>query len=248
MTLQTNPQMMQQGKNQLLFDATLIASPDSKLFQPDWLQHKANLQATSSGRGQSWFIDFQNQHWVLRHYLRGGMMAIFNRDVYFSWQASQTRAWKEWQLLHHMRTLHLPVPRPVAARAYWPAGQLSGLYRADILLEAIPNSNTLDNVLQQQVLPSEIWNDIGSCIKQFHTHDIYHADLNANNILIDAQQKVYLIDFDRCHISHNTTLKAHNLPRLQRSLLKLQAKHPDYNFTEQNWQTLMAGYADNTSA
>ena len=243
-----NPQTQQQNNNHLLYDAALLATPDINLFQPNWLQQHAHLQATSSGRGQSWFIEYENQHWVLRHYLRGGLIAKFNRHLYFSWHAEQTRAWKEWRLLLQMRALNLPVPRPVAARAYWPAGQLSGFYCADLLLETIPHCQTLSSLLQQQTLTDAIWCEIGRCIKKFHRHDIYHADLNANNILIDDKQKIYLIDFDRCRFTQNKKLLDTNLPRLQRSLLKLQKLHPVFNYTYAHWLTLSSAYADNTSS
>lgn len=253
MTSRTSPQIIHSANSYILFDAERVTKPDNNLFNTDWLKQHASIQTTTSGRGESWFIDYtdadqQPRHWVLRHYLRGGMVAKFNRDFYFAWQAEQTRAWKEWRLLHHMRTLRLPVPQPVAARAHWPAGQFTGLYRTDILLEKIPQCSTLSSLLQQQTLANELWHSIGHCLKAFHIHDIYHADLNANNILIDAQQKIYLIDFDRCRISRNAQLIAGNLPRLQRSLVKLQGLHPVFHFTEQNWLALLSGYADNSSA
>ena len=252
MTASTTPEIIRCDNSLILFDATLLTKPDDQLFNLDWLNQHHALQPTESGRGESWFIDFknpgqENQQWVLRHYLRGGMVAKFNHDLYLAWQPEQSRAWKEWLLLHHMRTLNLPVPRPVAARAHWPAGRMLGLHRADILLERIPQCRNLSSLLQQQPLPETVWRAIGQCVESFHSHDIYHADLNANNILIDAHEKIYLIDFDRCRISSNTQLKAGNLLRLKRSLLKLQGLHPIYNFTEQNWQFLLAGYNDSKS-
>lgn len=253
MPASTLPKIIRCGNSHILFDATLIAKPDDHLFNIDWLNRHHALQSTESGRGESWFIDFknpgqQNQQWVLRHYLRGGMVAKFNRDLYLAWQAEQSRAWKEWRLLHYMHSLKLPVPRPVAARAHWPAGRMVGLHRADILLERIPQCSNLSSLLQQRALPETIWRAIGQCVQTFHRHDIYHADLNANNILIDSQEKIYLIDFDRCRITSNMQLKAGNLPRLKRSLQKLQGLHPVYHFTEQNWQILLAGYSANSAA
>lgn len=253
MTAKTNPQRTRCGGSHILYDAELLAKPDSNLFNANWLQQHATITPTASGRGESWFIALkneagQNRQWVLRHYRRGGMVAKFNQDLYAGWCADQTRSWKEWRLLQHLHTLGLPVPRPVAASAYWPAGQITGLYRADILLEKIPQCSTLGKLLQQQPLAADLWRNIGQCLKTFHTHNIYHADLNANNILIDSQHKIYLIDFDRCHITGNKKLIASNLPRLQRSLYKLQGLYPVFNFTEQNWEILLAGYADSTSA
>lgn len=250
MTTKPGPLVIRQGCNGILFDQTLLNTPDDNLFNTAWLAQNASIEPTASGRGESWYVNFQNknQQWVLRHYLRGGLVAKLNRDVYTGWRIEQTRSWKEWRLLHQMHSLQLPVPRPVAARAQWLGSRFSGLYRADILLEKIPQCSTLSTLLQNQALPPTTWRDIGKCIKEFHAHGVYHADLNANNILINAQQKIYLIDFDRCAMTSNAALLATNLPRLQRSLKKLQHMHPVFNFTEQNWQTLVAGYTSNSSA
>lgn len=253
MTLKTNPEIIRSGSSFILHDAALLAEPDDCVFSTGWLQQHAIIESTTSGRGESWFVSYgnesgQNLQWVLRHYRRGGMVAKFNRDLYAGWCAEQTRSWKEWRLLHYMHTLGLPVPRPVAARAHWPFGKITGLYRADILLEKIPQSSTLGKLLQQQSLPPDLWRNIGKCLKLFHAHHIYHADLNASNILIDLHQRIYLIDFDRCRITGSNQLKAGNLQRLQRSLHKLQNLNSEFNFTEQDWQMLLHGYADSTSA
>lgn len=253
MTSETHPEIVRCNSHHILFDAALMTKPDVQLFNTQWLQQHASIAATSSGRGESWFVSLkneagQNMEWVLRHYRRGGMVARFNRDLYAGWCAEQTRSWKEWRLLHHLHTLGLPVPRPVAAHACWPLGQISGLYRTDILLEKIPQCSTLGALLQQQPMAADLWRNIGKCLKTFHTHHVYHADLNANNILIDAQQKIYLIDFDRCRVTNNKNLIASNLPRLQRSLFKLQNLHSTFHFSGQDWNMLLAGYADSTSA
>lgn len=253
MAVKSHPATLVCGNSHILFDANLLTKPDDHLFSNDWLNQHGILKSTGSGRGESWFIDIeypaqQSRQWVLRHYLRGGLVAKLNRDMYLGWQAEHSRAWKEWRLLHHMHTLDLPVPRPLAARARWPAGRLSGLYQADLLLERIPHCSNLSSLLEQQALSETLWRNIGHCLKTFHQHDISHADLNANNILIDTQQKIYLIDFDRCRITRDAQLKAGNLPRLHRSLLKLQGLHATYHFTEQDWQHLLAGYNDSTSS
>jgi 3-deoxy-D-manno-octulosonic acid kinase len=252
MASRTNPQTIRFGNSHILFDANQLANPDDHFFNIHWLKLHSTLQSTGSGRGESWFIELDSpeqpvRQWVLRHYLRGGMVARLNRDLYLAWQAEHSRAWKEWRLLHYMYTLDLPVPRPIAARAVWPAGRVCGLHRTDILLERIPQCSNLSSLLQQQALSETLWHHIGQCLKTFHLHDIYHADLNANNILIDAQQKIYLIDFDKCRITGDAQLKAGNLLRLHRSLLKLQGLHSPYYFTEQDWQFLLAGYNDSKS-
>ena len=90
----------------------------------------------------------------------------------------------------------------------------------------------------------DVWQTIGACIRRFHDASVYHADLNARNILIDSQSKlVYLIDFDKGCIRHlGESWKASNLARLQRSLLKFKSLNQVFYFDQQNWDALLDGY------
>ena len=125
-------------------------------------------------------------------------------------------------------------------------GRFSPLYQARILLQRIPDSETLDQRLSMSALTEEQWQSIGACIARFHQHNIFHADLNASNILLDSQQKIYLIDFDkgeqRVHSKPDATWKKENLQRLKRSLLKQQGIHGKYYFDQQSWAELLQGY------
>jgi len=247
MTSSSHPTIIQSGHCHVLYDAALLAQPEDELFSPAWLQVHARIQRIGSGgRGEAWFVEHQQQHWILRHYLRGGMVARFNHDLYPGWHPESTRAWREWRLLHHMYDLGLPVPRPVAARACWPGSRFIGLYRADILLERIANTHTLAHHLCSGALDASVWRCIGQCLQQFHRHDIYHADLNANNILLDEKNKSYLIDFDRGRVCADAKIKRQNLSRLQRSLRKLQGLHTGFHFSDADWSALLQGYEDKT--
>src|SRR5690606_26981170 len=87
-----------------------------------------------------------------------------------------------------MHEAGLPVPRPLAA-AYWRKGLA---YRAAILIERIDG-----------VTPLAVhWSSIGpaavaEAIFAMHEAGVWHADLNAYNILLDAQGQAWLIDFDK---------------------------------------------------
>jgi 3-deoxy-D-manno-octulosonic acid kinase len=68
---------------------------------------------------------------------------------------------------------------------------------------------------------------------------VWHADLNAYNVLFDDQAKVWLIDFDRGRLMAflTPTQRASNLSRLLRSLKKLSlTQHHPY------WGALLEGY------
>ena len=71
---------------------------------------------------------------------------------------------------------------------------------------------------------------------------VHHADLNANNIVFDAQETVYVLDFDRGRIRDvaggwiNAVLQ-----RLLRSLNKLHLKR-GLHFTMQDWHALVKAH------
>ncbi len=231
----------------LLYDPQLLDMPQADLLAHNILQQSSSTQRIAEGgRGQAWFIEFNGLSGVYRKYLRGGLIARLVRQTYFSLNIENTRSIKEWRLLQWMFEQKLPVPKPVAASVCrWPLS-FSPLYRAQILVQRIPDVKTLDQLLTERELNQTEWQNIGECIRQFHMAGVYHADLNANNILLDAQSKVYLIDFDkgehRAGQAKNATWMKENLQRLKRSLLKQQGIHSMYYFSHNNWSWLVDTY------
>lgn len=245
-----------------LLEASLLNSTDAGLLNHDIFQLADTYELISTGgRGQAWFLEIAGLSAVLRAYQRGGLVSKLNRQTYIGGSPEKSRAFREWRLLQWMFAEGLPVPRPIAASyCRWPVS-FSPLYRAHILVQKIPNTQTLDQILSQQDLDSTIWQSIGHTIYRFHKAAVYHADLNANNILLDNKQAVFLIDFDKSKIvdtsgsnvsrqkdsqaitDHITSKwKQENLARLERSLIKQQGLHANYHFSEQNWQDLIVGY------
>ena len=134
--------------------------------------------------------------------------------------------------------MNLPAPAPVAIRI-----TRHGLfYEADIMTNRIPDTCTLAELLSKNPLDTENWKAIGRCIRDFHDGKVYHADLNANNILLDVNNAVYLIDFDKGIIRNKGPWQQKNIKRLKRSLLKLSSNITPFYFSDKNWQTLVAAY------
>ena len=88
----------------------------------------------------------------------------------------------------------LPIPKPIAGRVQ----KLGFFNRADILLEKVQNASDLVALLNERPLSEAEWKIVGAMIAKFHQTGIYHADLNAHNILLDGEAKAWLIDFDQC--------------------------------------------------
>ena len=79
---------------------------------------------------------------------------------------------------------------------------------------------------------------------RFHRAGVWHADLNAHNILV-AESQLYLIDFDRGERRPpDETWRIANLQRLRRSLVKLGAMaESEAVFERTLWQPLEQAYA-----
>jgi 3-deoxy-D-manno-octulosonic acid kinase len=223
------------GKRHILYDASLLEHPDTGLFEVD------DASDTAIGRAHAVFYEYRGLQLVLKHYQRGGLVASALGDRYLGIRPEKSRAFREWRLLHAMRQLQLPSPAPVAASV-----TRHGLFlRADLVTLRIDDSRTLADVLLSRPLDASQWRAVGRCVRRFHDHNIWHADLNARNILLDTGGNVYLIDFDRGRFRRiGETWKAANLARLQRSLLKFQARHQGFNYSAADWQALLEGYRE----
>lgn len=222
----------------IIYDAQLTGQISTQWFDPEYWQSRAEVRRAGNGRGEAWFIHGEHDDYVLRHYRRGGLMARVTTDRYVWTGLHKTRAWREFQLLVTLQELGLPAPVPMAARVC----RHGGFYTADLMTRRIPDSQSLSTILGQQVLEHGQWQDIGRCIRRFHNHDICHADLNAHNILLDGERRVYLIDFDKSDVDQDSSWQPRTLQRLQRSLLKLRENAPEFHYDEADWRALMDGY------
>jgi 3-deoxy-D-manno-octulosonic acid kinase len=223
----------------MLYDTLRTSNFSAHFFEPEyWLQHDA-IEGTARGRGTTWFIRTGDSGFVLRHYRRGGLIAKFSKDAYLWRGESETRAFAEWYLTYHLHRAGLPVPAPIAAR-YVRQGLF---YRADLITQRIDDSVSLAARLMEGPLPLTQWIAIGRCIRRFHDAGVHHADLNAHNILLTPEQ-VYLIDFDRGTLRKRGWWADTTLVRLYRSLEKITLLAAPDSFTDQDWQSLLAGYRE----
>ena len=229
-----------QLKNQyIIFDSSTCDDVNAENFEITSYLATRDVVGEALGRGKTYFVNYNKLPCVLRHYHRGGMIASFNKDKYWWSGIYNTRSWREWYLLVKLRDWDLPVPKAVAALA-----TRRGLfYTADILMERIEKSESLSQRLMEQKLDDAQWRKIGSTLRRFHQRGVYHADLNAHNILLCGYDEVYLIDFDKGRLRETQrSWQLENLNRLKRSLKKIARADKAVNFNETNWEALMSGY------
>ncbi len=223
----------------MLYDTSRAGNAGASWFDAQWWSRRGEVRASTEGRGGALFIEADGRRLVLRHYRRGGWIARLSKDRYLWREPELTRSFIEWHLLYMMYRAGLPVPKPIAA-CYRRTGRYS--YSADLLTELIPDVSSLATRLQAAPLPLDAWIAIGRCLRRFHHDGVCHADLNAHNVLLNEQQQVFLVDFDRGRLRSPGMWCDSNLVRLRRSIEKITDRLPAEHFTEADWASLLNGY------
>ncbi|EEY50258.1 3-deoxy-D-manno-octulosonic acid kinase [Vibrio cholerae HE48] len=227
-----------ENKNSVVWlDSSLLSQDCQEIFSAEYWRSQGCITGSGTGRGTTWFIRFDALELALRHYRRGGLFGKWVADSYWFSCWRETRSYQEFMLLNHLRNAGVNVPRPIAARA-----KKNGLfYHADLLSEKIPNACDLAELLQEKTINGELYHKIGSEIRKMHDNQVNHIDLNIHNILIDDQETVWIIDFDKCYIKFGRNWQAKNLARLKRSFRK-EVKRLNIQWKETDWQQIMNGY------
>lgn len=226
-------------KSQIIYDSEIVGPDCEQFFDREWLARHCDRCAPK--RGQAVLFSNGDGEFVYKRYHRGGLPGRVVKRSYWYHDLDETRMWREFHLLDRMRSLDLPVPRPVAARCE----KLSPLtYGGELVTEKVPDSQSLTEMLSRAPLPAEAWSKVGRAIAGFHRQRVYHADLNASNILLTRAGEVFLVDFDKSEIREKLTARAAlaNLQRLHRSLCKLRRRLPVFHFAEDDWRALRSGY------
>ncbi len=234
-----NSQLLKIKQNIILYDDTLISEVDENLFDLEFWANDEKTRLINKGRGKVLLINCQGLPSVLKHYYRGGLVSNFLSEKYL-WQGeSNARSIKEFRILQKMLQAGLPVPRPIAARV----NRQGIFYTADLITSRIDHSSSMGDRLKENSLSSDLWKNIGSCIASFHMKGFYHHDLNVENILIDSDQKVFLLDFDKAvQMDPINSMAQKNINRLQRSINK-SYPNSSKQFPKAEWEILLAEHS-----
>lgn len=227
----------------ICFNTELLIEPAKQVFEIDYWRQNNLIIGSAQGRGTTWFVQLNKLAGALRHYRRGGLFGKLIEDNYFFSGWEKTRSIAEFYLLIELRKAQVNVPRPIAARAI-----KKGLtYRADLLSEKIANANDLASLLETAPLSKKIYQKIGEQVHKMHHCQVNHSDLNIHNVLIDNNDNVWIIDFDKCKKQSGEHWKEANLKRLKRSFNK-ELKKRAINWSETDWLALIEGYKNQRGA
>ena len=192
-------------------------------------------KALRDGRGQAYQVHGSFGYAVLRHYRRGGLTGGIWQDRYVYTGVENTRCFREMRLLAWLAARAMPVPTPLACRFV----RTGLVYRADLLTAWLNGAMPLSADVQG--LRASDFSAVGAMLGKFHRLGLWHADLNAHNILLTDQGPA-LIDFDRCRLrSVAREWQAENLARLHRSLTKLGFAARE-DFQSSLWPALLKAY------
>jgi len=224
----------------ILYDRAIISQISASHFVPQGWAHAEQLtgEMGSGGRGNTMLVGNVPRQFVLRRYRRGGLIGKIVRYHYFWTGENETRSFAEWRLLAKMAEFDLRVPRPAAAR-YQRRGTF---YTADLITVTIPKVRPLSTVIAEAARNADFWASIGAAIHEFHEAGVYHADMNAYNIQIDDNDKLWMLDFDKGCLKEPGPWQQETLNRLHRSLKKICTINPMLHFSTSNWEALLAGY------
>ncbi|MGQ4275441.1 lipid IV(A) 3-deoxy-D-manno-octulosonic acid transferase [Pseudidiomarina sp. E22-M8] len=231
---------------EIWYDSERFEDFSDDYFAADYWHQQGKIKGSATGRSTAWFVADGEQGMLLRHYYRGGLVGKVNKDRFAREAIASSRAMAEFELLLKLREQQLPVPKPLAAR--YEKAPIWG-YRADILVETIPQTEDLFKLVGQRPVTGQEWQQVGAVIRQFHDAGVYHSDLNCHNIMLGADGRVWLVDFDKCGFRDAGEWQQVNMARLLRSFLKeagkaKEAKRDFHWQEERDWPLLLAGYEE----
>lgn len=153
---------------------------------------------------------------VIKYYRRGGAIRYLIKQRYL--KCGKTRCQIEYELLQKVRSLGINAPEPIAF-AY--RGRL--LYQCWLVTREIKHHQTLaqisrSNEERTHIVMKEVIKQVSMLIK----NKILHADLHPGNVIVDNQNQVYLLDFDKGGIfsGKKNTLRNQYLSRWSRAVQK----------------------------
>ena len=226
----------------ILYDQSIVSTISEERFTPGGWLHAEPVKGAlgSGGRGNTMFVGNVPRQFVLRHFVRGGLVGKLIHDTYFWSGENNTRPFVEWRMLAKMAEAGLRVPRPAAAR-YVRKGPF---YSADLITVRIPNVQPLSVCIGERAYDAEFWRSVGGAIRAFHSGGVYHADMNAHNLQVDADGEIWMLDLDRGRLLEPGPWQQKTLARLHRSLEKIKSLEPGVNYSKECWEQFLEGYFD----
>lgn len=153
---------------------------------------------------------------VVKRYARGGLIRYVNRYTYLNLSVFRCQA--EFEILLFLRRSGVSVPEPVAF-----ASRGSLFYHAWLVTRAIDNTMTLAELAKASPDRAKAaMEKVGQQVALLVDHRVHHIDLHPGNVLVDRDNRVHLIDFDKARITQENkdSLRQRYIMRWQRAMDK----------------------------
>ncbi len=149
---------------------------------------------------------------IIKYYRRGGMVKHLVKSLYF--RLGKPRPQQEYEMIAHARALGISSPEPLL----W-AIRGTLFYEAFLVTRLVENHRSFFDVAHQN--PAHCQRIVGRVAAQIDLlirNRIYHRDLHPGNVLIDENERVFIIDFDRATFTcqHPDKLRIAYLKRWKR--------------------------------
>jgi len=160
---------------------------------------------------------------VVKHYVRGGLLRRIVQTQHVR-TSKVSRSELEFEMLNLVRKFGVRAPEPIGFAT------TSGiLYRAWLVMQEVPAAQSLARIsVTNEDLVREVTAELIRQMQILIRHNIFHLDLHPGNVLVDNEQNVWLIDFDKAaHSSLSSRdLRELYLRRWRRAIIKHAL--PDY--------------------
>ena len=167
-------------------------------------------------------------------------MMSFLGDKYLYSNLENTRSYREFQILGYLHKHKFNTCKPVIGWATYNGAT----YTANLVTEAI-KARTVKDLLDSsgiKYVRNDIFRLIGAEVAKMHNLNVFHGDLNINNIMIsdgpknnmEEKVQIWIIDFDKSMKTGYPIKKSDrysNVERLKRSLIKTD-NYDDVSFRE----------------
>ena len=183
----------------------------------DWYLTAPERQAHLAGRGKLIRREIERLGSVIaKRYVRGGLLHFVNADLFLRYGA--VRSAREFAMLELASSIGVNAPKPIAS--IWEGARL---YRAWLVMQEIKGEETLAAVsLQNEERALQALDKFVKQLALLIQHRILHVDLHPGNVLLDSENVVYVIDFDKSRRFKGNLkdLREYYLRRWRRAVIK----------------------------
>lgn len=153
---------------------------------------------------------------IIKQYFRGGFISRFNKQWYLF--SSKKRGEAEFDFLTRAQKAGVAVPKPLI---YASKGCL--FYKAWLITKKIEGSENFAGLcLKDEEMAVSLLPSISKNISILIENSIHHTDLHPGNVIVDNNNKPFILDFDKaCYFAGNKKkLKEKYKQRWQRAIKK----------------------------